>query len=158
MSIACTCPEQPVRWKAASAAVANEFDDTGQFAVALARQDQPAFDRLPAKSVECDIEGFLRHETEIHLFKGCAERKCPGLLKRGHPERVEVPGFVAVRAIGLEFVEREIEEGHGDSYLGSRYSIIRESNIELSNIAPISSPTSRGSAHRSRNRSLCGGR
>src|SRR5690349_4809833 len=118
MSIACTGPEQPVRWEASPPTVTNEFDDTRQFAVALARQDQPAFDRLPAKSVVRDIESFLCHETEIHFFKGRAERKRSYLLKRGHPERVEVRRFVAVRAVSFKFVEREIEKGHGN--LGNR--------------------------------------
>src|ERR1041385_5564469 len=112
MSVARACPDQPVGWEAASAAVADEFNDTGQLAGALTWQDQPAFYRLSAKAIEGDIKGFLRHETVIHFLKGGVEGKFPCLLERRLPERVEIGRFVAVRAVDFKFVERKVKECH----------------------------------------------
>src|SRR6185436_18023703 len=57
-----TCPEQPVNGKTASAAVADIFHNTGKFPCALTWQNQPAFDGLSTKAIECDIESILRDE------------------------------------------------------------------------------------------------
>jgi hypothetical protein len=75
--------------------------DTRQLTGALAWQDQPAFDRLPAKPVERDVERFLRDQAVIHFFESRVEWKCPRFLQRGLPECVKIRGLIAVRAVGL---------------------------------------------------------
>ncbi len=113
VSIARACPEQPVDHETTPAAIADVFDHAGKLSALLFGEDQPAFDGLPAESCECDVEGFLRDETIIHAFEGCIQWEGTRLVKCGFPEYIKVRGFVAGRAVGLEFVERVVEECHG---------------------------------------------
>jgi hypothetical protein len=77
VGVACACPEQPVSGKTPPTAVADVLYNTGQLAGALARKEQPAFNGLPAKASEGDIEGFLRDQAIIHSFEGRVEWICP---------------------------------------------------------------------------------
>src|SRR6266540_1522875 len=115
MSIARACPEEPVSGETASTAVADVLDNTWKFPIPLLWKNQPAFDRLPAEAIECDVKCLLRDKTVIYFFESRVEWKCPCFVESRFPERIEVRGFLALGAVDFEFIERKVKECHAVS-------------------------------------------
>jgi hypothetical protein len=113
VGIAGAGPQQGVDGEAAPAAVADVLHHAGELArAALGGQQQPAFDGLAAITVEGDVEDFERAQPGVIGRKARVERVGARLGQGGVPEAVEVGGLVARRQVGLELVERQVEEWH----------------------------------------------
>ena len=106
-------PQEPLDEQAAAAAVADVLDDAWDLARALPGQDQPALDPRAAEARERDVEGLVGTQTGVDGLEDEVQRARAGLGQRRPPERVEVGRFGAIRAVGPELVEGEVEGRHG---------------------------------------------
>ncbi len=99
--------------QAASAAVPDELHEDREGFGGSRRYDEPALDGVAAEARERHVVHVDGGQTQVGAeFEAGVQVVGPGLVEGGGPERVEVLGLHRPAAVGVQFIEGEIEQGH----------------------------------------------
>ena len=108
--VAARRPQESVVDEPSTIAIAQVLDDRGQWALPVARREEPATDWLPAVTAERDIPCVDRAQAGVHRFEERWDRAVAGVRQRLRPERVEVGRLVALGSVALEVSQRQVEQ------------------------------------------------
>jgi hypothetical protein len=73
------------------------------------RQNEPAFDRLPAKAGKRHVEHVHKLEPGLNRREGRIEWMLARVIQPGLPKGIEIRWFIPRGQIGFELVKRQVE-------------------------------------------------